>query len=191
MTEVKPGAQLTIAGQDLTASNGAYSVAITLNSVPLATVTVVVTSGVFETDVTIPSITSPGTHQVCAFLLGQNQCFNILVCTSCQPKLGFIKGTPDFAQPSVDIYKPPKSTVTFTLVGDAFVDSRRINVYLDGVLFEPNVAVGSQGRFTTQLTMPASEPYGTHNVTVVGEPARFGKVDKAPGTFTLPQFEDF
>ena len=106
MTEVKPGAQLTIAGQDLTAANGAYSVAITLNSVPLATVSVVVTSGVFETDVTIPSTTSPGTHQVCAFLLGENQCFNILVCTSCQPKLGFIKGTPDFAQSSVDIYKP-------------------------------------------------------------------------------------
>lgn len=191
LSEVKPGAQLTLAGQDLTASNGAYSVAITLNSVPLVTETVLVTSGLFGADVTIPSTTSPGTYQVCASLLGGTTCFDILVCTSCEPKLGFIKGTPNIAQSSVSVLKPPSTTATFTLVGDAFVDSELVNIYLDGALFEKNVAVGNQGRFTTQLTMPSSEPYGTHNVTVVGEAVRFGKVDSASATFSLTRFEDF
>ena len=191
LTEVRPGAQLTLAGQDLTASNGAYSVAITLDSVHLVTETVLVSSGLFGADVTIPSNTSPGTHQVCVSLLGENTCFNVLVCTNCQPKLGFIKGSPNIAESSVSIYKPPTSTATFTLVGDAFVDSELINIYLDNALFKGNVAVGNQGRFTTQLTMPASEPYGGHNVTVVGEAVRFGKVDRASATFSLAQFEDF
>ena len=188
---MKPGAQLTIAGQDITVSNGAYSVAITFNSVPLVTETVLVTSGLFGADVTIPPTTSPGTYEVCASLLGENMCFNILVCTTCEPKLGFIKSTPNIAESSVSIYKSPTSTATFTLVGDSFVDSELINIYLDGALFDKNVAVGNHGRFTTQLTIPASESYGTHNVTVVGEAVRFGHVDRASATFGLTRFVNF
>lgn len=114
----------------------------------------------------------------------------MLVCTNCQPKLGFISGTLDIATPSISLYKPKSATAEFTLVGDAFRPSEYVTVSLDGSIFKTNVLVDSTGRFTSQLTMSAGESYGLHNISVAGQGLR-RKPDNATGEFYIVEYIDF
>ena len=191
LTEVKPGDTFPIVGQDLTLSDGPYTATFTLGSETLTTQTIDVSSHAYQILATAPLTISDGSQQLCVNIGNSNLCSSLFICSSCEPKLGFIFGNVDIAHPSMGLYKPPGGTATFGLVGDAFSPLESVEIEIDGTLTLSNVPVDGTGRFSAELTMLVDEPYGGHNVTVIGQEIGCKLADSASATFTLVRFINF
>ena len=190
-TQVKAGSDFPIGGAFM-GSNTLTTIDIYIDGVFLVSDpgVEIAPGGTFQMTIATPSTLTAGTHEICASLEGNQYCFNIPVCTTvCHPTLGFLNGQ-GFAHPTASLLVGSE----FTLVGDAFQAGEGLTIRLDPptgpVLAINTVFADNTGRFSMALTLPRSEPLGSHllnaNGTGIVKP-----VDNVNATFSIVRFIDF
>jgi hypothetical protein len=186
--QVKAGSELPVIGH-FGGLSGSHYVELTFDGASLLSKTCVPfdSTSTFHLSADIPSETIPGIHQLCATAEGTQVCTQIIVCTSCQPMLGFV-GAYGITSRSINIQSPPQTD--FTVVGDNFIGGSQVTISFDT---ENDILgtspVSTSGHFTATLKLPSGVLYGSHVVTAAGstmKPNPSG--DKASATLDVVRF---
>jgi hypothetical protein len=150
---------------------------LTLDGGPLLSKQVTFSGNSFHLSAPIPASTTAGTHELCAIARSLQVCFEIYVCTSCRPRLGFL-GQYGIASSSFTLQYPPNTQ--FTVIGDNFPHNNPIEIWIDQVSnILGSVSVPFSGRFQTTLTMPAGTTYGSHEITAAALPDPAGDLESS------------